>query len=65
MSNLGPQFDKAQRPTAREIAERLSTTMQCRCDLDNWQPENSTGHSWVCQIHKAAMAEWSKQPKLP
>ena len=31
--------------------------MQCTCDLDNWQPERSTGHSWVCQIHRAAMME--------
>jgi len=64
MSNLGPNFDKAQKPAAREIAERLAKTMQCRCDLDNWQPEKVTGHSWVCPIHKASMAEWSKQPEL-
>ena len=25
----------------------------CRCDLDRWQPEKDTGHSWVCPIHKA------------
>ena len=24
--------------------------------LDNWVPENETGHSRVCRIHKAAMA---------
>lgn len=29
--------------------------MQCNCDLDNWEPEQSTGHSWVCRIHKAAI----------
>ena len=29
--------------------------MQCNCDLDNWEPEALTGHSWVCRIHKAAI----------
>jgi len=33
----------------------LKQSMQCNCDLDNWQPERSTGHSWVCRIHKAAI----------
>jgi hypothetical protein len=44
----------------KEIATELSKTMRCNCDLDNWQPEESTGHSWVCRIHKAAMWEWNK-----
>ncbi len=49
-------MDKAEmlRPTAREIATKLRETMGCNCDLDNWEPERSTGHSWVCRIHKAA-----------
>jgi len=38
----------------REIARELEKTMRCNCDLDNWQPETDTGHSWVCRIHKAA-----------
>ena len=25
---------------------------QCVCDFDNWRPEESTGHSCVCPIHK-------------
>ena len=29
-------------------------TMQCNCDLDRWQPEQNTGHSWVCDIHRKA-----------
>jgi hypothetical protein len=29
----------------REIAKRLEPDMQCNCDLDNWEPEVSTGHS--------------------
>lgn len=27
---------------------------RCTCDLDNWEPEPGSGHSWVCGIHKAA-----------
>jgi len=41
----------------REIAKKLKDGgMRCNCDLDNWEPEKSTGHSWVCRIHKAAEA---------
>jgi len=38
-----------------QIAKILEKTMRCNCDLDNWEPEISTGHSCVCRIHKAAM----------
>ena len=38
----------------QEIVKELKKTMQCNCDLDNWEPERDTGHSWVCRIHKAA-----------
>ena len=49
--------------SAREIAKRLKATgLKCNCDLDNWQPEASTGHSWVCRIHKAAIAKSKEQP---
>ena len=41
----------------RHIAKELKKTMQCNCDLDNWQPERSTGHSLVCRIHKAIIAK--------
>ena len=41
-----------------EIAKRLEQQMACNCDLDNWEPEKSTGHSWVCRIHKQAVSEW-------
>lgn len=44
----------AARVTIRDIAVEFERTMQCNCDLDNWQPEADTGHSWVCRIHKAA-----------
>ena len=40
----------------REIAKELKMTMQCNCDLDNWEPEQDTGHSHVCRIHKMAKA---------
>ncbi|MEN6081576.1 hypothetical protein [Chromobacterium piscinae] len=43
--------------TPLEIAQGLSNEgMQCNCDLDNWMPEPSTGHSPVCRIHKLAWA---------
>ena len=49
MSNQDPR-------ELRQIVKDLkSSGMQCNCDLDNWQPEQSTGHSHVCRIHKAAI----------
>ncbi len=48
---------RCQSESAYEIAQRLAKTMQCNCDLDNWEPERSTGHSHVCRIHKAALLE--------
>ena len=40
----------------REMARKLREEgMRCNCDFDNWQPEPSTGHSWVCRIHKEAI----------
>lgn len=45
-------------PGPKETAQSLySDGMQCNCDLDNWQPEKTTGHTWVCRIHKAAIAK--------
>lgn len=42
--------------TLREIAADVEKEgVRCNCDLDNWQPENTTGHSWVCNIHRIAM----------
>lgn len=41
----------------KEIRSRTGAAyVQCNCDLDNWQPEPSTGHSHVCRIHKIALA---------
>lgn len=39
----------------REKAKELAKKMRCNCDLDNWQPDTRTGHSWVCRIHRAAI----------
>ncbi len=38
--------------TDREKAKELEKKMRCNCDLDNWEPEKDTGHSWVCRIHR-------------
>jgi hypothetical protein len=40
----------------QDAARRLQEDgkMRCNCDLDNWEPERSTGHSCVCRIHKMA-----------
>jgi hypothetical protein len=45
-------------PEPRERAKHLRDGgMRCHCDLDNWEPSRITGHSHVCPIHKAVMAE--------
>ena len=50
--------------TVREIAAELySGGMACNCDLDNWEPERDTGHSWVCRIHKAAKLRHTTTPE--
>lgn len=41
--------------TLSETADRLyHKAGHCNCDLDNWEPERDTGHSWVCRIDKEA-----------
>ena len=46
-----------EKKTLREIAKELKESgLRCNCDLDNWQPDTRTGHSWVCRIHKKAKA---------
>ena len=45
--------------TLREIVDEIKNSgVKCNCDLDNWQPEESTGHSWVCRIHKYAIERY-------
>lgn len=46
----------------RDIVGGLEKSLNCNCDLDNWQPEQNTGHSWVCQIHKIAIEKWRNPP---
>jgi hypothetical protein len=47
---------KSETITLKDAANRLRTEgkMRCNCDLDNWEPLKSTGHSHVCRIHKTA-----------
>lgn len=47
--------------TLKDIVKEKESTMQCCCDLDKWEPEKDTGHSWVCRIHKAAKEEFGKE----
>ncbi len=56
-TNTKEKSETANNKTAKEVARELQNQgMRCNCDLDNWVPENETGHSWVCRIHKAAIA---------
>ena len=48
--------------TLKECVRELAAELQCNCDLDNWEPERDTGHSWVCRIHKQAKARFLNQP---
>lgn len=50
------ELAQAPPPDYRAIAAELAKSMGCNCDLDNWEPDRRTGHSWVCRIHKAAIA---------
>lgn len=57
---VSDELEKMQKTVSKpenpwELADRLKAEgMQCNCDLDNWAPEDSTGHSCVCRIHNAA-----------
>ena len=42
-------------PTRQIAANLKASGMRCNCDLDNWEPEQSTGHSQVCRIHAMTM----------
>ncbi len=53
-------MNKMDRDSLKPIADKKALEMRCNCDLDNWQPDTRTGHSWVCRIHKAAIAEWDR-----
>lgn len=49
----------------REIAKELQKSLACNCDLDNWEPVPTTGHSHVCRIHKAAIERWMRSRPAP
>jgi hypothetical protein len=48
----------------KEIVKEFEKNSQCNCDLDNWEPEQSTGHSHVCRIHKSAIQTFAEIKKL-
>lgn len=43
--------------TLKERVEDTEAKLQCNCDLDNWEPEKDTGHSWVCRIARKAKSQ--------
>lgn len=47
--------------SARDFADQFRKDMRCNCDLDNWEPEKNTGHSWVCRIHRYAVGHFNAQ----
>ena len=52
--------------TDKQIVKYLKDQgMRCNCDLDNWVPESSTGHTFVCRIHKRVQAYHRKDWMLP
>jgi hypothetical protein len=44
--------------TPRHVAEYLYDVKKvaCNCDFDAWEPEQKTGHTHVCRIHKLAIS---------
>jgi len=51
---------KMNRESLKPLADKKALEMQCNCNLDKWQPDARTGHTFVCRIHKAALEEWKK-----
>lgn len=47
---------KATQEELRAKAKELSNQFSCTCDLDNWEPEKDTGHTFVCRIHSEVRA---------
>ncbi len=47
--------------TLKECVNEIAETARCNCDLDNWEPERDTGHSYVCRIHKMAKVRFRNQ----
>jgi hypothetical protein len=50
--------------TLKQIVDQIRLEgKQCNCDLDNYEPEQDTGHSFVCRIHKIAKERYRNQIK--
>jgi hypothetical protein len=47
--------DKKEGATLREKAKFIALHIPCDCDLDSWEPDKRTGHSWRCRIHRLAL----------
>jgi hypothetical protein len=48
--------------TLKERVAELEKVHKCNCNLDNWQPQITTGHSWVCRIHRLATGQSENLP---
>lgn len=44
------------------VADLKDEGVRCNCDLDAWEPERDTDHSWVCRIHRLAKARARAKP---
>jgi hypothetical protein len=49
--------------TLKDFVEHCEKTMRCNCDLDRWEPERDTWHSWVCRIHKRAKSLYEQSKR--
>ena len=49
----------------KELVSLLESELHCNCDLDNWQPEKSIGHSQVCRIYRRIKAIERGDAQLP
>lgn len=61
-STLGEETPMTKPTFLQELREKYEEKMQCNCDLDKWEPEMDTGHSFVCRIHKAVKEELRRGP---
>ena len=57
MAGLEERY-KVEKKILKQIVKECEAEMQCNCDLDNWEPEKDTGHSFVCRIHNTAKARF-------
>lgn len=50
--------------TLKEIVKELEQRLHCNCDLDNFQPQVDTGHSFICRIDTSAREIYRNQLNL-